>query len=209
MIRLTGIRIDPSFAVVAKHLRSVVDRYDRAITRAKRRATNKTASWVGTQVIRAIARENNVPQKVLRGSRSKATGKMTRGRRGRVFINKMRSGYDHANVWIGIRPIAAGYLGTPHQFSYGAKVRGRKFPGAFVATMSTGHVGIFKRSSASRHKPAHNVWGTTALPIEEQYVQLAEARDAVAGIKRQIPAHLAATLNHELDYELRIKRSRH
>lgn len=193
------IRIDvtPDAAGVSRQIRRSLGELDRSLTRAKRRAVNKTARWVRTRAIREIAAANNIPQKILRGHRNPVSGKQTRGRRGRVFVSRAAEGHEHASLWIGVRAVAAGYLGTPHQFSYGAKVRGRKFKGAFVATMATGHVGIFHRKGKAR------------LPIAEDYVQLDEAPAAVATIRRGIPAQLKKNLNHELDYELRIKRSRH
>lgn len=194
------IRIDvtPDAAGVSRQIRRSLGELDRSLTRAKRRAVNKTARWVRTRAIREIAAANNIPQKILRGHRNPVSGKKTRGRRGRVFVSRAVEGHEHASLWIGTRAVAAGYLGTPHQFRYGAKVRGRKFEKAFVATMASGHVGIFRRAKDGDGRVGR-------LPIKEEYVELAQADTAVAGIRRQIPARLRKTLDQELNYELNVR----
>jgi len=168
-----ALEIDPrEFAAVEAALTARPEQARRALGRA----INKTLSWALSQGLRAIARDSDVPLKVLRRRR--------RGSLHRATVREL-SGV----AWFGIRPIAAGYLGTPRQTRAGARVGSHFFDKAFVATMPTGHVGIFRRQRRSR------------LPIKEEVVYLTPARHAIDGVKAQLADRLSMTFTQEMNFE--------
>lgn len=148
------------------------------IDRAAVRSVNKTLSWVAGQGRRAIAGAHDLPLKTLKG---------------RVRIGKASGGHPKGSAWFGTRPIKAVYAGSPVQSLGGAKVRSHFFPGAFVARMPTGHLGIFKRRSQAR------------LPIEEQMIRLRESQAILDGIANRAPDRLRTLYAQELNYELNVR----
>lgn len=154
--------------------------YPEATGRALPRAINKTLSWANSQGLRAIAQKHEVPLKTLRGRRRSKVIKASRSR---------LSGL----AWFGTAPLRASYLGTPRQTRQGARAGTRFFPGAFVATMPSGHVGIFKRQDRAR------------LPIVEQVVRLDAADKALAPVEAGIAARLQTTFTQEMNYELNVR----
>lgn len=187
------IDLDPSELLA---LGERMPRLRRPIQRAQVRAVNKTLRSLRTRAIRDVAHAANVPQKVLRGRG---------GGRGRAFIRKARGRDVTGALWFGTASIAAAYLGNPRQFAYGARVGRRKFPGAFVATMPSGHVGVFRRGESARHRPARNAWGTTALPIKEVGVDLDGARAAINRLRPYARRRLTTVLDQELNYALNVR----
>jgi hypothetical protein len=104
------------------------------------RALNKTALWVKAQAIREISKEKQIQQKLIRK---------------RLKVIKASKSSIRALVTVGLYRTRAARLGTMRQTKIGAKAGKHMFKGAFIATMPTGHKGIFRRK------------GSTALPIEE------------------------------------------
>ncbi len=148
------------------------------IERASVRSVNKTLSWVKSQGARLLAHEHDLPLKTLRG---------------RLRLGKASAGSARGSAWFGTRPIKAVYAGSPLKSIGGAKVRGHFFPGAFVARMPTGHLGIFKRSGAAR------------LPIEEQMIFLRHAETVLHGVAQRAPERLRTIYAQELNYELNVR----
>lgn len=145
--------------------------------KAAYRAINKTLKWLDTQGRRAVAKEFGLPVRA-----------MTRAKRiKRVNATSRRlSGI----LWLGIAPVKAAYFGKPRQLKKGAKAGKKTFPGAFVATMRSGHIGIFRRKGKSR------------LPIREVRVPLQGAQGIVSSIARQADKRLLTIFQQELSYEL-------
>lgn len=160
---------------------------------AKRRALRETAKWAGKQSVAELARRNRLPQKTL-----------TRGRRGKAGRMRWTITPTDANVWVGTQPIKASYLGNLRQTQQGVSAGRpvRRFPGAFLATLRSGHTGVFERAAHATHRRANNVWGTTQLPIEEQQVELEGAEDAQRHVQQGIPGRF----RHELQRALRAER---
>ena len=179
---MTTIRVDIS-GIDGVH--GALDAYPRQARWALRSSINKTLGWVRTHGLRAISQEHDVPLKVLRS-------KTIRSRR-RVALRPATSADLSGIAWFGLAPINASYLGTPRQTMAGAHVRGHNFPGAFVSTMPSGHLGIFKRKSKSR------------LPLKEQTVSLATSASALRSIARQVPPRLSATLAQNFNYAVNVR----
>lgn len=108
---------------------------------ASRRASKKAASWMHTQVSRAVADEAKFPRRLI---------KMTRGK---VYDKGWRrsgdSGYAY-KVWLGLNPVAADRLGTPTRLRKGYSVRGRRFPDAFMPTRGRFADKLYRRTTKSR-----------------------------------------------------------
>jgi len=148
--------------------------------RALVRAINKTLTWAVSQGLRAIASANDVPLKALRGRR-----------RGRKRNASRRN--QVGTAWFGILPVRASDVGTPRQSRLGARAGKHFFSGAFVATMPSGHIGIFKRRTQSR------------LPIIEQVVRLQSAETAIDGVARQTSTRLETVFAQEFNFEVNVK----
>lgn len=154
--------------------------------KAFRRAVGRTKDWAAGQAARAIARAHYLPLRALtRGSI---------GRAGRVRA-KANMELGTFTIWIGTRPMKAGYIGALRQTSTGAEAKlvagagRRKFPGAFVATVPGGHQGIFKRGSIlKRHTRDRQTHWQANLPIKEQYIPLDRAQRVIEPIREGIPA---------------------
>ncbi len=107
------------------------------IKRAAVRALNKVSRWLRSQVSRQVADELNIKVGIVRNSLS-----LIRASRGSV------------NAGIGMSRrhgvINAMNLGAARQNSRGVRVGRRQYDHAFLATMPTGHRGIFRRTSDDR-----------------------------------------------------------
>jgi hypothetical protein len=127
----------------------------RQLQKAVTRTLKKTARWLETQTKRELGVALSVPQRVLAARYYK------------TFY--MKGGKRTVNVWFGLDPIAVSALGKPKQTDLGVRVGKHHFVGAFIATMRSGHSGVFKRkyeSGGKRSKRADGQW--TELPIEEE-----------------------------------------
>ena len=149
-------------------------------------AINKTLTSVQSNVRRSVAKSFGVRAKDIRF-------RITLPRKYKASRNKLRG-----NVAGFFQPLKASKFGTPRQTKTGATVRGsgggrRKFPGAFVARMPSGHTGVYKRRGQKR------------LPIVEQTVDLMPraGRIAVATFNR-VSKKIGATFRHELKRRARI-----
>ena len=109
------------------------------------RSLNKTARWLRTRVSRDTAENLNINVGLVRKSLA-----LVRAKRGSI----------HAGVGMRRRQgaINAINLGAARQNARGVRVARRQYDHAFLATMPTGHRGIFRRK------------GGTRLPIREVQV---------------------------------------
>jgi hypothetical protein len=113
---------------------------------AAMRALNKTALWLKSQSVKEISTQKKLQQKIIRD---------------RLNIIKASKSSLKALVVASLYGIKASLIGNMRQTSTSAKAGKMEFKGAFVATMPTGHRGIFKRKRASR-LPIREV----VLPLE-------------------------------------------
>ena len=106
---------------------------------AANRAIIVVTGWAATETADRVAAANQIPRAVLFGPRRKKGGP-------RVFVRVTGKAQDTVgSVWIGARPIAAEYMGLAVQTAEGVHVGEYNYPGAFLAKMPSGHVGIFER----------------------------------------------------------------
>ncbi len=165
------------------------DAMDAQIDRASNRAMNKTAKWAARQVARAIAADDQVPLRALYLHQGRTGRHWARVR----FYRADRGRGGKAAVWVGYNPIKAAYVGALRQKPKGARAGKHFFEGGFLATMRSGHRGVYRRVGKSR------------LPIEEQTVPLASAERHVNEVARRIPQRLADVLEQELNYEVNVR----
>ena len=134
-----------------------------AINRAMRRAVAKTARWAKAQAARAIRADEGIAYRAIR-------------RRLRDFAHSPER--MALKVWLGLWRMAAYSLGRADETDTGVSVGRRRYPGAFLATLESGHKGVFRRRG-SRRLPIAEVmenWGTTGESAMRQAAAGAEAR---------------------------------
>ncbi len=103
------------------------------------RALNRAAQQTQTAIKRKVSIELGVKQKQIRR-------RVRFGRRDKAKTSDYRSG-----VFLVISALPVSYLGTVRQTRPGAKVKGKLYKGAFKATMSSGHIGVFRRLGKKQH----------------------------------------------------------
>ena len=154
---------------------------ERQIKTAAVRALNKTARWMRTHVTRQTAQSLNVRVGTIRKN---------------LILLRARASHPQSGVAMGSKAgvIKATELGSPRQNRSGTRVGKRQFDGAFIATMPTGHRGVFRRKSKSR------------LPIQEVQLvttgRIAKAMEQLAD--RQAMARFERLFEHELGYLMRV-----
>lgn len=180
-----------------ERIRSIAGISKRA-DRAVRRSLNRTVVSVRREVAREIAQRANVPQRVL----------LDQGRGQRVYARfSPRKGQLEGAVWVGYRNIKAAYVGKLQQLKRGARAgKSHFFEGGFIATMKSGHTGIFKRDPNATRRAADNVFGITSLPIIEQEVELKNAESAIRIVQVRAERKLARELLAQLNFEINVKR---
>lgn len=124
-----------------------VDASQAKITRATVRALNKTALWAKAEATRNLSKDTQIKQQLIRK---------------RLWIIKATRNSMRALIRVGLYGMNSSKLGNIKQMSKGAMAGKHMFEGAFIATMKTGHRGIFRRK------------GRTALPIYEVTVPIGE-----------------------------------
>jgi hypothetical protein len=88
-------------------------------------------------------------------------------------------------VWLGYNPLKAAYCGRLTQDARGAFAGQFYFAGAFVATMKSGHKGVYKRAGKSR------------LPIVEQTVTV-RGMEAANDVAQQVETYYKEQMTIEL-----------
>jgi len=179
------------------NLRQALQLLDQAPGRARAavaNAMNESVRWGNTQIRRDIAKQAMIPQKYLKGRM-----KLWRANR-----NKLRAG-----VWAGTNPMLAKYIGAPVKTATGYKFGRHDFPGAFEATMDTGHTDIFVRSSVSLEiKPAkrwtHGRPRTSSpnLPIVRPTVDLSPSPGTVERVGEQMIERFNKSAERLLNWEM-------
>lgn len=96
-------------------------------------AVNRASRTMRTQIIRKAAKALKIKQKIIRS---------------RVWFRKATPGYLASRVRGGVVGFRLIDLGARELKGGGVKVRGQKYPQAFIATMPrTGHRGVFMRKN--------------------------------------------------------------
>lgn len=163
------------------------------LQKAVARALTKTARWLETQTKRELGVALSVPQRVLAARYYK------------TFY--MKNGKRTVNVWFGLSPISVGALGKPVQTDIGVRVGKHHFIGAFVATMKSGHQGVFKRkhdSGGKRSKRSDGQW--TELPIEEERFPIeAIAEPIIERYHVRAEARFHKILKQEINFAMNVE----
>ena len=179
-----------NISVDVKGLDDVIKQFNAVpgqIKRARKRAIKKTVKQIVNKGRKAMADEHHIPQKVLKKSGNYG---------GRVLSSTSRSGAG-GSVWFGNNPIKSGYLGRLRDAPShgGAFARDFYFKGGFIATMRSGHTGIFARDGRKR------------LPISETDVALDRADALIRNIAKESRGLFKLILQRELNYEVNVRGS--
>jgi hypothetical protein len=153
------------------------------------RALNKSAASANTAMVRVIAKDLGVKQEFVRDRLS-----VTEARPDRL-VAVLRANAKRLPVMA----FGAKQTGT----GVSAKTPARKYPGAFIATMPTGHQGVFTRTSQSRSRKGMP-WGSPQLPIRELFgpsIALVFKKYEQVGIDRA-KEQLIKNISSELRYAL-------
>lgn len=173
---------------------------ERGVSKAQKRALRKAAQWTGRQSARQLARAHRVPLRAINGRRPGRAGRM------RWTIQE-----EAANVWVGTAPVKASRLGSMRQQKRGARAGQHTFPGGFLATMRSGHTGVFRRAApgeVTSYQKQSRGWtkgrprtSPRNLPLIEEAVDLDDADSVRAAIGGQIPARYRELLRQETNFE--------
>ncbi len=151
----------------AAEAQRVIDALPSTIFKAQRSAIGTTTTWANKEMQSRMAIKTGIPARVFR--------------RFRVVSKRQR---DSGLVWVGLNKVKAAYVGDLLEEIGGASAGNYYFEGGFIATMRSGHEGIFKRLGQGR------------LKIIEQTVNLNlgfEVAEEVAGdAGRELRARFAA-----------------
>lgn len=144
-------------------------------------ALNKTADRAKTDTVRALAAKYRVPAKVVRGR-----------------VKRLKANRRTLTAWISakVQAIKAVRVGKPRQQKKGARAGKHFFTGGFVATMKSGHVGIYKRKDTAR------------LPIAEQVIKMPDGESiASRNTHKRARTTFPQLFLHELRWRLSRLRS--
>lgn len=160
--------------------------YPAEIEAARKRTVTKATKFAVGEVRKGISSSLGITQKVL--------------------LDRRRIASRPGLVWIGIKPIAAVYLGKPRQTKTGAKAGRRSYKGAFIAKMPSGHVGIFRRvpPSVRWSKRRSRKWSPN-LPIEEVREPIKGAVAIVESVRQKISDRIPVLFRQELNFEVNVR----
>lgn len=113
----------------------VIDALPSLIFRAQRSAIGTTTTWAKKQLQQQMAINTGIPPYVFR--------------RVRVVSKRQK---ERGIVWMGLNEIKATYAGELQEEPGGASAGDYYFEGGFIASMRSGHIGIFKRTGKNRLK---------------------------------------------------------
>ncbi|SMG65602.1 prophage LambdaW5, minor tail protein Z_ [methanotrophic bacterial endosymbiont of Bathymodiolus sp.] len=153
---------------------------ERQIKTAAVRALNKTARWMRTHIARQAAQSLNVRVGTIRKE---------------LVLLRAKGSNPYAGVAIGKASgvIKASELGSPRQNKQGTCVGKRQFDRSFMATMPSGHRGVFRRKGKSR------------LPIQEVQLvttgRIANVMEELAD--KQAMSRFETLFEHELKYAMK------
>jgi len=182
-----SVRLDqPGYLALLADL----DRAPLTTLTALRRTLSKTLTWMESNLLAAMAQNTGVPSSKLKAAR-RVKGYLGRGK-GFASFTLPTSGGTEGIVFVGTKPVKAIYLGGAKQTATGVSVKGREFPHSFLATMPSGHLGIFHRSGKAR------------LPIVEDRVPV-DIEESAAAVAEAAGARLETLLGQELNYAFNVR----
>lgn len=173
-------------AAIERMLRGIPNAMPKIISRA----INRTATPAKTQTAREISRDAAIKIGDIK-----------------KFITLIKATYQRWQAEIGIsrRRIALKKFGarqTKKGVSYKVRKKGsrEKIPSAFIATMGTGHEGVFKRKGQSRY-PIRELYGPSLGHVFE------EAGTIAADVTKTAYEKLAANIDSQVKFLLARRRS--
>jgi hypothetical protein len=132
--------------------------------KASTRAINKTLAELKTAVVRIVTLETGITRRAFLGTKKAPTD----------YLRERRATYTRQIAELGVSPlrIPLGAL-KPRQTARGVGYTlpgGRGFvPGAFLATLRSGHVGVYHRAVPGERQTRGRAGRTFNLPIIEQF----------------------------------------
>jgi len=150
------------------------------IKKAAVRSLNKTARWVRPIISRRVAQELDIKVSLIKNG---------------LVITRARANYPEARVGLSQQSgiVKAVNLGSARQTATGISVGRRKWDHAFLATMPSGHTGVYTRTRKSR------------LPINEIQIvftgRLAKAMEDLAD--GQVAKRFQIVFERELRFIMR------
>lgn len=160
-----------SLQLDTRQVENMVNAMPQQIFQASLFAVNKTAAFAQKRLQGEMATRADIPKTVWR-----------RYRTAKRFNRSVATG----TVWLGLNQIKAAYAGKMRQDAHGAWSGKRYFDGGFIATMKSGHTGIFKRTGVRGLRGGK--WWTQ---IEEQSVDV--------NLGFQVANEVATAASAELD----------
>lgn len=118
---ITSITIDDA------QVQAVINALPSSIFKAEKSSVQQTATFVKNELNSRMATKTGIPGRVFRR-----------------FRVKSKNIGDGKVVWLGLNKVKASYVGRLKQDVSGAFAGQYFFAGGFVATMKSGHTGIFK-----------------------------------------------------------------
>jgi hypothetical protein len=167
-----------------RRLEVLLSGYPGAVRRVIPRALNRTATSARSRVVKGIAAEINLRQKDIR-----------RG----VTVDRAKPTRHVARITIKGRRVPLIKFGA-RQTRKGVTARVRKrggrelHPGAFIATMPTGHVGVFERKRRSR-LPIREKRGPSIVEVFEESVAVTATRDIGAILEKNLTQQIRFILS--------------
>lgn len=144
-------------------------------------AINKTLKVHQKKLIRNVSKITKIPTKIIKG---------------RIKFYKATSKFRSGLLWMSLVPVPLIKLGKGTERGTGVRVGRKVIKGGFVATMPSGHEGIYKRRGPSR------------LPIDEQKIKIAiPASRAISRLELILPRDFMKFYIPEVERRLkRLKR---
>lgn len=165
---MSSISIQTDFSESERFL----DALPREIYNAQRSAIRTTTTFASKLLSQKLADATGIKQSAFKQLRI------------RSFIAQDAKS---ARIWFGYRPLAPILAGKLEQETTGASAGSYFFQGGFVATMRSGHTGIFKRVRKAR------------LPIKEQFIKLPQAESIMREVSEVAERELLTRFTQKLE----------
>lgn len=163
-----------------KHFYKSLNELERkAVKPAANSAINKTLSKLRTEVVRDVAGELQLPQKLIRG---------------RLIMQRSNFRTLRGRLVALTADMRLAKIGKPKQLKQGARVGKHFVKSGFVAKMPSGHEGVFKRKGKKR------------LPIKEQTLPIRDALQGRANVLWRAKSRGLFKQNFERELKFRINK---
>ncbi len=184
----------------------LIGQFDHApekVSKAIARSLRKLSRFAERRILRELARQQSISQKVL-----KSLGRV----RVSLYQPGDRAGQNYSLIiWIGALDIPAHYLGKPVQTKRGVRTGRRFWEGAFLMRpINATHSMVFERKDTWQHKfqrskkSGRMMW--MGLPLEKKEVPIWNTASTVLQKLEPVLLDRFTTLmEQELNYELNVR----